>query len=130
MVPYRVTEKYMPIYEYQCPHCQHRFELLQKISDPAPADCPRCAQPRPRKLVSSVAFRLKGAGWYETDFKSGDKKKYLVDGSDPDAGASKSAGADEGTGKDLAKDTDKKSGGGENKSLADGGSAPARGDTG
>lgn len=64
----------MPIYEYQCAACDHELEVLQKISDAALTDCPRCAEASLRKKVSAAAFRLKGGGWYETDFKSGDKR--------------------------------------------------------
>lgn len=64
----------MPIYEYECKACRHGFESIQKISDPPLVDCPECGQPELKKKISAVAFRLKGSGWYETDFKSGDKK--------------------------------------------------------
>lgn len=69
----------MPIYEYQCQDCGHQLELIQKMSDAHATDCPKCGQPSLKKKVSAAAFRLKGGGWYETDFKSGDKKKNLVD---------------------------------------------------
>ena len=62
----------MPIYEYQCGYCSHKFEILQKINDDPLTLCPKCDESALRKLVSAVAFRLKGSGWYETDFK--DKK--------------------------------------------------------
>lgn len=65
----------MPIYEYQCEQCGHRLEAIQKISDKPLSDCPACAKPALKKLVSAASFRLKGSGWYETDFKSGDKKQ-------------------------------------------------------
>jgi len=71
----------MPIYEYQCESCGHHLEKLQKMNDARLTDCPACDKPDLRKLVSAVAFRLKGAGWYETDFKT-DKKKNLVGDSD------------------------------------------------
>lgn len=67
----------MPIYEYQCSACGHQHEALQKMSDESLVDCPACGQAALSKLVSAAAFRLKGGGWYETDFKSGDKKKNL-----------------------------------------------------
>lgn len=67
----------MPIYEYQCTACGHKLEKLQKISDAQLKDCPSCHEPRLAKLVSAAGFRLKGAGWYETDFKSGNKKNVL-----------------------------------------------------
>lgn len=64
----------MPIYEYQCQNCGNQLEALQKISDEALLDCPDCDEPALKKKVSAAAFRLKGGGWYETDFKTGDKK--------------------------------------------------------
>jgi putative FmdB family regulatory protein len=64
----------MPIYEYQCAACGHRFETLQKISDVPFSTCPDCGKDALKKLVSASAFRLKGGGWYETDFKTGKKK--------------------------------------------------------
>ena len=67
----------MPIYEYQCEACGHRLEKLQKIADDPLKDCPACNQPTLKKLVSAAAFRLKGGGWYETDFKTGSKKNVL-----------------------------------------------------
>ena len=65
----------MPIYEYQCEQCAQRLEALQKINDAPLQDCPECNQPALKKLVSAPSFRLKGGGWYETDFKTGDKKQ-------------------------------------------------------
>ena len=64
----------MPIYEYQCQNCASEMEVLQKISDTPLQDCPECGKAALRKKVSAAAFRLKGGGWYETDFKSGGKK--------------------------------------------------------
>lgn len=64
----------MPIYEYRCEACGHDLEALQKMSDAALTDCPKCNQPTLKKRVSAAGFRLKGSGWYETDFKSGNKK--------------------------------------------------------
>jgi len=67
----------MPIYEYQCEACSHQFDALQKLSDATLSDCPACHASRLRKLVSAAGFRLKGSGWYETDFKSGSKKNVV-----------------------------------------------------
>lgn len=64
----------MPIYEYQCQVCAHRFEKLKKISAEPLLDCPACAAPALQKLLSLPGFRLGGQGWYETDFKTGNKK--------------------------------------------------------
>ena len=73
----------MPIYEFQCNACGHRFDRLQKLSDPDPSDCPECGQPQVQRQISAPQFRLAGGGWYETDFKKdGDKKRNLAgDGS-------------------------------------------------
>jgi putative FmdB family regulatory protein len=60
----------MPFYEYECDNCKFYTELLQKITDPPLKKCPSCGKSRMRKLVSAPVFRLKGGGWYETDFKS------------------------------------------------------------
>ena len=65
----------MPIYEYECRACGHGFEVMQKMSDPVLVDCPDCAKSTLKKLISPVAFRLKGTGWYETDFKNSQKPK-------------------------------------------------------
>lgn len=64
----------MPIYEYQCKACGHEMEKLQRISDAPLTDCPACERPELRKKISAAGFRLKGGGWYETDFKTGSKK--------------------------------------------------------
>ncbi len=69
----------MPIYEYQCESCKHVLEALQKLSDAPLVDCPACAKPMLKKQISAAGFRLKGGGWYETDFKSGSKKNLAGD---------------------------------------------------
>ena len=58
----------MPLYEYQCDACGHRFELIQKFSDPAVEECPSCGKREVRKLLSSPAIQFKGSGWYITDY--------------------------------------------------------------
>ena len=63
----------MPIYGYQCQACNHEFELMQKMSDPAPSVCPACGKPELRKQLSAAGFQLKGSGWYATDFKGAAK---------------------------------------------------------
>ena len=65
----------MPIYEYQCEACGHRLEALQKLSDEPLSECPECGRPSLQKLISAAGFRLKGGGWYATDFKDSGKKK-------------------------------------------------------
>jgi putative FmdB family regulatory protein len=64
----------MPIYEYQCQSCGHELEKIQRMSDEPLSDCPSCEKPALKRLVSAAGFRLKGGGWYETDFKKGGKK--------------------------------------------------------
>ncbi|MBT8069827.1 MAG: zinc ribbon domain-containing protein [Xanthomonadales bacterium] len=81
----------MPIYEYRCESCDHRLEKLQKMSEGDLVDCPECERPELKRLVSAAAFRLKGSGWYETDFKK-DNKRNLADSSGKDSGASTTAG--------------------------------------
>lgn len=71
----------MPIYEYECQACGHKKDALQKISDAPLTDCPECGKPELKKMISAAGFRLKGGGWYETDFKSGSKKN-VAGGSD------------------------------------------------
>lgn len=71
----------MPIYEYQCQACGHKMEALQKLSDAPLVECPQCEQAQLQKLISAAGFRLKGGGWYETDFKSGKKKNLAGDSS-------------------------------------------------
>lgn len=78
----------MPIYEYQCESCHHELEALQKISDEPLQECPNCGKPTLRKKISAAAFRLKGGGWYETDFKTGGKKKNLAGDAGKGSGAS------------------------------------------
>ena len=73
----------MPIYEYQCGSCKHIFDELQKISDDPLKDCPECKEGQLKKLVSAPKFRLKGAGWYETDFKTGTKRN-IAEGASSD----------------------------------------------
>ena len=68
----------MPIYDYQCTHCNHELELIQKISDSPATHCPECAKNTLVKKVSAPSFRLSGSGWYETDFKEGKKKNVVT----------------------------------------------------
>ena len=87
----------MPIYEYQCDACGASHEALQKVSDAPLEICPYCHKQALRKKVSAAAFRLKGGGWYETDFKKGDNKKNLAGdkaGSGSDKSDSKSSSSD------------------------------------
>jgi putative FmdB family regulatory protein len=74
----------MPFYEYECSSCKFYVEALQKISDDPLKQCPSCKKQTLKKLVSAPVFRLKGSGWYETDFKSeGEDKRNLADRDEP-----------------------------------------------
>ncbi|MEM9057943.1 MAG: zinc ribbon domain-containing protein [Pseudomonadota bacterium] len=94
----------MPIYEYQCDACGHTMDALQKISDDPLKLCPECGAESLRKLLSAPNFRLKGTGWYETDFKTGNRKNVVDDGSKKDGAkdASGNKAADAGKGGDKA----------------------------
>ena len=59
----------MPIYEYLCQQCGHELEKLQKMSDDALTDCPKCGKSTLTKKISAAGFQLKGSGWYVTDFR-------------------------------------------------------------
>jgi len=76
----------MPFYEYRCETCGHELEAMQKMRDAPLTDCPECQQKTLVKLMSAAGFRLKGGGWYETDFKAGSKKNVH------DTGKSESGG--------------------------------------
>jgi putative FmdB family regulatory protein len=71
----------MPIYEYQCAACDYYLEVMQKISDGPLKKCPSCGRSRLKRLISAPVFRLKGSGWYETDFKSDKEGKRNLAGS-------------------------------------------------
>ena len=78
----------MPFYEYECEACKFYCEVMQKISDAPLTKCPSCGKRALKKLVSAPVFRLKGGGWYETDFKSDkDRKRNLVEADKPEANA-------------------------------------------
>ncbi len=77
----------MPFYEYVCRECGAQTEKLQKISDPPLTECPHCHRQGLTKVVSAAGFRLKGGGWYETDFKSDNKKNLAADSAAPGSGA-------------------------------------------
>mgnify|MGYP001823388430 CR=1 FL=1 len=68
----------MPIYAYTCKNCEHQLDALQKISDDPLVDCPECGQPDLKRLLSAPRFRLKGSGWYETDFKTDNKRNLAA----------------------------------------------------
>jgi putative FmdB family regulatory protein len=70
----------MPFYEYQCSACGHHHEELQKVSDRPLRKCPACGRATLKRLVSAPVFRLKGGGWYETDFKNDKESKRNLAG--------------------------------------------------
>lgn len=108
----------MPFYEYQCGACAHRLEMLQKISDSPLRDCPKCGEARLQKLISKAGFRLKGGGWYETDFKNkGKEASKSGDSADSKSGEGGKGSKDGGGGTSTDKAKSGKSGG------ADGASA-------
>jgi putative FmdB family regulatory protein len=81
----------MPIYGYECTECEHSFDVLQKMSDPKLLDCPECGESTLRKQLSAPKFRLKGKGWYETDFKTGDKRNIAGESEKKPAAKAKEA---------------------------------------
>lgn len=105
----------MPIYEYRCESCSFELEKLQKISDEKLVDCPQCEQPTLKRLVSAAAFRLKGGGWYETDFKK-DNKRNLAEA--PGKDSSGAATETKSTGKSEAPAASSSAGKSETKPAA------------
>ena len=117
----------MPIYGYVCQGCEHTLDALQKIADAPLTDCPECGEAALKRQLSAPRFRLKGAGWYETDFKTDnqrnlagdkgdgkggdDKADAKTDGKDKKAAGNK---ADTGTAKPAAKSAAKPAAGGGN----------------
>jgi putative FmdB family regulatory protein len=94
----------MPFYEYECKSCGHALEAMQKITDSPLKKCPECGKSSLQRLMSAPVFRLKGSGWYETDFKSDqDGKRNLADRPEPDSPKDDKAEA-----KKDAKDTETK----------------------
>ena len=80
----------MPIYGYVCRSCEHRFDVLQKMSDDPLVHCPDCGDASLQKELSAPKFRLKGSGWYETDFKTGNKRNLHGDPKDESKSTTKS----------------------------------------
>jgi len=72
----------MPFYEYICTNCGAATEILQKLSDPPATTCPKCHAEALTKQISAAGFRLKGGGWYETDFKSGGQRNLVGSGTE------------------------------------------------
>jgi putative FmdB family regulatory protein len=85
----------MPIYEYRCAGCGHHLDVLQKMTDAPLRKCPDCGKSQLKRLMSAPQFRLKGSGWYETDFKSDkEKKRNLVEAGGEASAASAEGGAE------------------------------------
>ena len=103
----------MPIYGYVCKGCEHTLDALQKIADAPLVDCPSCGEPELKRALSAPRFRLKGQGWYETDFKK-DNQRNLAGDADASAANDKSdaksdkKGDDNKSGDKSEKKTDKK----------------------
>jgi putative FmdB family regulatory protein len=81
----------MPIYDYQCNQCGHQLEAIQRMSDAPLTECPVCLQSALIKRVSAPSFRLKGGGWYETDFKTGNKRHGTQDAAGDSASSTAAA---------------------------------------
>jgi len=118
----------MPIYEYQCRKCEHRLEKLQKLSDAPLTECPECGASALVKLVSAAGFRLKGGGWYETDFKKNGKRNLAGDDSgksDGKSDATKSDGKSDGKSESAKTDSTKTGSSKSSAETAKTGSKPA-----
>ena len=98
----------MPIYEYRCESCGHELDALQKVSEDPLRDCPECESSALRRLISAPSFRLKGDGWYETDFKSDKETKRNLVEHPADAKGDKGEAAKDGE-KSTEKSTEKSS---------------------
>jgi putative FmdB family regulatory protein len=93
----------MPFYEYECKQCGHALEAMQKINDAPLKKCPECGKAALQRLMSAPVFRLKGAGWYETDFKSDQEgKRNLADRPETEAPADDKKDAKDPAAKDAA----------------------------
>ena len=98
----------MPIYEYRCDSCEHKLEKLQRMSDGDLVDCPECEKPSLKRLVSAAAFRLKGSGWYETDFKKDNKRNLAESSSTTNTSKDSSSGTDKKAAKSSSEKSDSK----------------------
>ena len=94
----------MPIYEYACGSCEHQFETIQRASEEPLRDCPECGETALKKLLSAPVFRLKGSGWYETDFKTKDKRNVTDSGDGKEGGEQDANGKDSSTAEAGGKD--------------------------
>jgi len=76
----------VPLYEYQCKVCHHRFEKIQRFSDPLVTECPECGEDEVEQMISAPAIQFKGSGWYVND--------YAKKGSNQGSSSSKSDGSE------------------------------------
>jgi len=96
----------MPIYEYRCSACGHHLEALQKMMEAPLRKCPECGKSQLKRLVSAPQFRLKGSGWYETDFKNkSETKRNLVEHAGSDSAETASDKSTDTAAKDAADKT-------------------------
>ena len=93
----------MPIYEYQCNECNNVLDALQKVNDKPLVDCPECGKNSLKRLISAPNFRLKGEGWYETDFKK-ENRKNVVDKKDEKSEKKESSNSDKASDKSKKKE--------------------------
>lgn len=106
----------MPIYEYACTNCGHTLDALQKISEAPLTECPACGESALKRLISAPRFRLKGDGWYETDFKKDNQRNLAKGDGEPEKKAAdksetkKDSSSDKKTPQKPAKSSDKKTG--------------------
>ena len=123
----------MPIYEYECSQCRYYLEVMQKISDAKLRKCPSCGKNALQKLISAPVFRLKGSGWYETDFKSDQERKRNLAGAEKDEAPADPKGAkdskDSPDSKGAADGKDAKGGGSDSAGDAKSSSSDAKGES-
>lgn len=108
----------MPIYEYACKKCGHVLDALQKMSDDPLVDCPECGEAQLKRLISAPRFRLKGQGWYETDFKKDNQRNLSSSDAEP-------AKKDKSESKPVTKSSDSKSKGDSGTKTSSSESKPA-----
>lgn len=113
----------MPIYEYQCESCGTTFEAIQKFSDAPLTECRACGAEGVRKLLSAPMFRLKGSGWYETDFKKDKQRNVVKSESDGGSSSSEKSGGDKSGGSDSGSGSS--SSGAASSGSSDSGSKPS-----
>ena len=116
----------MPIYEYACRKCDHSLDALQKMADAPLVDCPSCGEPSLKRLLSAPRFRLKGQGWYETDFKKDNQRNLHESGDKKNSGDKKDGSGKKDSGDKKTKDS-KSTGDGTKTSKTEGNkSSPAK----